>query len=239
MILSLRITILLAVSCCILSSTSMAAQLSPITIAYTLDLESDKLGNARLGKMETSLSKVDNGYSVTATTKAQGLAAILLGSSLQLSCQFDVEKGRAVTNKLQVGRANQTPYVADYDWAARKINFVDGESLDMPQGYILDDCSLPFVAALLKDTELSGEILYVLDAKKRRLRGYKHRSTQDEVISTPLGELNTLRITLEREFKPERTFTLWLSPDNDYLPLKMEERRKSRTTILMVDDIHS
>jgi hypothetical protein len=218
---------------------SHAKGLEPASIVYTLDLDSNLLGSARLGRMETVLTREGSVYSASATTKAQGIAAILMGSSLNLNCDFSIDNNRAIGISLDVGRKKDKKYQARYNWSNRKIEFKTGESLDMPQGYIIDDCNMPFVATLLKGKGLNDQTLYVLDAKKQRLRGYKHISTEPESIETPIGNKDTLKVVLEREFRPGRTFTLWLSPENNYLPIKMEEKRKSRTTILLVEEIKS
>lgn len=213
--------------------------LKPITIGYTVNLRSEKLGNATLGKLESTLTKTDNGFSVLSITKAQGIAAILMGSNMQLSCQFSVEDGRAISSSYSGGRKDSEDYTASFDWKNRKISFQDGESLDMPQGYLIDDCNMPYAAALLKGEDLLDETLYVLDGKKKRLRAYKLKSTSKEMLETKIGNLETVKVVLEREFNPEKTFSLWLSPDNFYVPIKMEEKRKSRTTIFLANKIES
>lgn len=222
------------------ASNSFADELEPITIGYTVNLESDKLGNATLGKLESRLTRNESGgFSVLSITKAQGIAAMLMGSNLQLTCEFDIQDGRAVSSSYSGGRKNSSDYGANFDWENRKISFDDGESLDMPQGYLIDDCTMPYAAALMKDKGLEDETLYVLDGKKKRLRAYKLKSTSAEKIETSIGSLDTIKVVLEREFKPEKTFSLWLSPDNYYVPIKMEEKRKSRTTIFLANSIDS
>jgi len=59
------------------------------------------------------------------------------------------------------------------------------------------------------------------------------------VLSTNVGDIETLKIVFERELLPERTITLWLSTENSYVPVKMEERRRKRTTTMLVDEINS
>lgn len=171
--------------------------------------------------------------------KGQGIAAILMGSNYQESCNFTVEDGRAISNKYSGGRNALEDYQVDFDWAERKINFSDGESLDMPKGYVVDNCNMFFAVALLRGEGLSTQPLYVVDGKKKRIRGYNLRDSSTEVLSTKVGEMNTVKIVLERELQPERTISLWLSPENAFVPLKMEERRRKRTTTMMVDQINS
>jgi len=220
--------------------TDLQAQsLEPISIAYKVSMVSDKYGNATLGKAQTTLTKTDTGFSAVSQTKAQGIAAILLGSNFQESCDFVIEHDQVVSDNYSGGRRDNTDYQVNFDWKDRKIKFSDGESLDMPKGYVVDNCNMPFAAAMLKGDGLSKQTLYIVDGKSKRIRGYNLKSTNEEILETNFGEIETVKVVLERELIPERTITLWLSPQNSHVPLKMEERRKKRTTTMMVDKIDS
>jgi hypothetical protein len=221
------------------TSAKAQASLEPVTIAYTINLVSDKYGNATLGKVETELDRTEQGYRVASATKAQGIAAILMGSNRQEACDFSVNQGRAVSRSYSGGRKDLNDYQVDFDWSARKILFGDGDSLDMPQGYVVDNCNMLFAAALLGDIEQLEESLYIVDGNKKRIRGYRLKSASNEILDTDFGRFNTRKIVFERELKPERTLTFWLAPKYDYMPLKMVERRNNRTTTFLVDKIES
>lgn len=222
-----------------LGSAANAQELDPISIAYTINLVSTKYGNATLGKVETELSKTKQGYAVFSETKAQGIAAILMGSNFQEACEFSVAQGRAVSQTYAGGRRDLSDYEVSFDWQTRKIMFSDGESLDMPTGYMVDNCNMLFAAALLGDIETLDESLYIVDGKKKRIRGYRLKSSTDEQLMTSFGEFDTRKIVFERELKPERTLTFWLSPKYSHVPLKMVERRNKRTITFLVDAITS
>ena len=210
-----------------------------IALTYTINLVSSKLGNATVGQLETTLTQEQGQYSVHSRTRAQGLAAILIGSDLQQNCTFDIQDGRVVSNDYSGGRKTSDDYQVSFDWNNRKINFTDGESLDMPQGYLIDLCNMSFAAALLKEDGLANDTLYVLDGKKKRILGYKLKESAKELIETPVGSFDTIKIVLEREFKPERTFSLWLSLNHDYVPIKMEDKRSSRTLTILANAIEN
>jgi hypothetical protein len=223
-----------------LPQIASAQELKPISIRYTVSFESEKYGSATLGRFETQLSQAkEGGYSVKSALQGQGIAAILMGSNYQESCDFSIENGRAISNNYAGGRKALEDYQVKFDWTERLIKFNDGESLDMPKGYVVDNCNMFFAAALLKGEGLSEQPLYIVDGKKKRIRGYNLRSSTNELLSTNFGDVNTLKIVLERELQPERTISLWLSPENSYMPLKMEERRRKRTTTMIVDQINN
>ncbi|MFT5571820.1 MAG: hypothetical protein ACI9FR_000741 [Cryomorphaceae bacterium] len=211
--------------------------IDPVEISYTLSMVSSSFGNATLGRIDSTLTKTDSGYAVMSVTKAQGMAAIIIGSNEQQACEFEINDGRAVPKSYGGGRIGKSDYDVDFDWAERKISFASGESIDMPKGYVVDNCIMPFAAAILKGEGLGEESMYVVDGKKKRIRGYTLSSSSEETLETVLGPKKTIKMVLAREFKPERTFTLWLSKDNQYIPIKMEEQRKSRTTTMMVNSL--
>jgi len=220
-------------------SAAKAETLAPVTIGYTLSMVSKTFGNATLGRIESTLNKTDSGYAVSTVTKVQGMAAIILGSNEEQNCEFIVDEQRTVPNTYNGGRIGKTDYEVRFDWPGRKLSFDSGESLDMPQGYVVDNCSMPFAAALLKGEGLSNESLYIVDGKTKRIRGYKLRSSTEEILETKIGSKRTVKMVLERETVPQRTLTFWLSVDDQYMPIKMEEKRKSRTTTMLVNSLES
>jgi len=229
-----RVLLLATLGSCI---NAQAQDLEPVSISYTMSYVGSRFGNATVGQLETTLTKEDDSYSVYSTTKTQGLAAILLGSDLQETCDFKIEDGRAQSSNYSGGSKEKTDYQASFNWLERKIILSNEESLDMPQGYMIDNCNLPYATALLKDQGEIGQALYVLT--EDRIRGYILKSSEQVNLETPVGEFSTVKIVLERELDPDKTLSLWLSSNHNYTPIKMEEKRESRTITLMVNRIDS
>lgn len=217
------------------SAARTASPLEPVSIEYKI--RSSKFGNATLGKVQSELSNTESGYSIKSVTKAQGMALLLMQSNIQESCEFEVVDGRAIARNYSGGTIDQTEYSVGYDWDQRKISLNDQESLDMPQGYVVDNCIMWFAAALLKGQLPEGEGVYIVDGKSKRIRGYKLRSSEEVTITTPLGDRDTIKMVLERELKPNRTLTFWLSKIDQYLPVRIEESRKSRTTTFEISEL--
>ncbi|HAU69247.1 MAG: DUF3108 domain-containing protein [Arenicella sp.] len=214
--------------------SASAYSLEPSTIVYQVELDSDRLGKATLGRVETQLSENDGRFSVASHTKAEGLAAILLGN-LTETCDFNIVDGRAQSQTYSGGRPSKTEYFVDFNWEERKIKFNGEETLDMPQGYLINNCNMPFALALLKDNEIT-ETVYIVDGKKTRIRGYRLKSKSREMLNTKIGSLDTVKIVFERDLKSEKTLTLWLSKKHYFLPVKMQERREDRITTMFVSE---
>ncbi len=210
-------------------------KLSPVSIEYKIRIS--KFGNAILGKAQSKLSLTPTGYAIETVTKAQGMALLLMQSNFQDTCEFEVQNGRAVARKYSGGTVKKTDYSVSYDWQNRKIRMSETLTLDMPQGYVVDNCIMWFATALLKGQIAEEELLYIVDGKSQVIRGYKMRSRSEEVIETALGEKNTIKLVLERELRPNRTLTFWLSKNDQHLPVRIEESRKSRTTTFEISEM--
>ena len=214
-------------------------EFSSVKISYLVDMVSKKWGNATLGNLETHIqTNGDDAYSVHSRTKTQGLASILLGSNIEETCDFTTDQSQVISKKYNSGESNNGNYdfSVKFDWEERKINF-DDTTLDMPQGYIVDNCNFPFAAAFSKGHQLKDKLIYVVDGKSKRIRGYKFNSLSDETLYTKLGKLDTLKVVLERELRPDRTFTFWLAKEKQFMPVKMEEKRESRTTTMLAQNL--
>lgn len=217
--------------------TAQASEFEPISISYSIGLDSSKFGNATLGKVNTTLSTTDNGYVIESVTRFQGMAAIITGNNHQESCEFEINDGKAITNRYSGGRIGKNEYAVDFDWQARKVSFDTDQSIELPQGYVVDNCVMWFATALLKGEGLGEQAMYVVDGKKKRIRGFTQRSSESVIIDTKLGKKETIKLVLERELRPDRTLTFWLSPEDQYLPLRIQESRKSRTTTFEVETL--
>ncbi|HDY84394.1 MAG TPA: DUF3108 domain-containing protein, partial [Methylophaga sp.] len=55
-----------------------------------------------------------------------------------------------------------------------------------------------------------------------KLKNYQIRVIGKETITTPLGEIDTIKLTRHRNKDEDRETTLWCSPALDYMPVKLE-----------------
>ena len=83
----------------------------------------------------------------------------------------------------------------------------------------------------------TDEPFYIVDAKTHRIRGYLVLNITNEMIGTEIGDLNTIKIEMQREAFPDRTLTLWLAEDEQYVLVRMVEKRSSRTTTVDIESI--
>lgn len=125
----------------------------------------------------------------------------------------------------------------DFDWVkglAESRSDGDAWQLPLSQG-VLD--KLSYSIQIGQDIAIKGleEFRYqVLDEEKFDEHVYQILSV--EVLDTPLGKLNTVKIERVRATDSRRRTTVWLASDWDYLLVRLEQVSSSGTqTELMID----
>lgn len=196
---------------------------------------------SNLGYIETTINHQDNIVDIKSVTKAEGMASIWLGGDLIQTCQFETRDNMIFSNTFGSQKEGKNKYtnLVEYDWDTRKISFNDEPAFDMPKGYIVDNCNFHFAAAYTEIDRLKNNSIYVMDGKKKRIRGYVFESATQEVLKTPLGEFDTTKIVLRRELDENKTFTFWVEVDKPFFPLKMMDSRKSGRRVMLIQNIET
>lgn len=214
-----------------IGSANAGALPDELTVIYRVEL-----GTSRLGRLVTTLRKSKNDYEVEAVTHAEGMAAILLGGTVRETCRFETNEGGIKPNKylrIKEGFGATTNHT-EFDWRQGTIKFADGSGEPIPKGYVVDNCSAPF--AYMRDGRngFDKQTLHIVGHK--RVRHYDLVGITPETLSIPLGDLKTLRVEHIRQGSDKR-FIVWLAPERDYLPVKIVEKRKSRTTSMIAEKV--
>jgi Protein of unknown function (DUF3108) len=65
-------------------------------------------------------------------------------------------------------------------------------------------------------------------AEKRKLKEYRFIPLGSELLDTPVGKLETIKIKRDRGADSKRQTTLWLAKDWDYLLVKIQQQEKGK-----------
>lgn len=118
----------------------------------------------------------------------------------------------------------------DFDWdAGLAQSRSDGDSWQLPlsQG-VLDKLSYSVQIGQDIATKDLKEFRYeVLD--EDRFDAHLYQITAREILDTPLGKLNTVKIERIRSSESRRRTTVWLASDWDYLLVRLEQISSSGT----------
>lgn len=225
-----RLTMFCGVLLLLLRTASAAPLPDHLTLTYKV-----MLGSATLGRLVTELSKVGDGYQVQARTRAEGLAAIILGGTVHETCSFQTgQNGLRPTHfeRSQRGFVSDTKHTAQFDWQKKRIIFSDGTPEAIPDGYITDNCSVPY--AYMRDGQDGFQKRTLHIVGYNRVRHFDLVGLRRETLKIPLGEFETIRVEHTRQGK-DRQFIVWLAVRHNNLPIKIMEKRSSRTTTMVAE----
>ena len=193
------------------------------------------LGAAELGSLSSKLERRGDHYEVTAETRAEGMASILLGGTIREICRFSVDRNVVTPDSYRIIREGRDAFdrSVSFDWEERRVLFSNGMKIVIPDGYIVDNCSLPFAFIIGGASTFEQRSLHVVGGNK--VRRFENPGISKEQLKTSLGEFDTIKIVHVRFDRPDRKLNVWLAPDRHNLPIKIVEQRKSRpdTTMLL------
>lgn len=195
-----------------------------------------RLFDTELGNLVTKLTRNgDNTYRVESETRAEGLAAILLGGSLHEECEFSVSDDLEVRpQRYRIEKEGRDAYshTAEFLWKQNKVRYEDGSSLDIPlAGYVIDNCTVPFAFTAADSIEVK-KYPYIHILGGERLRHYEDIKVSRETVEVPAGEFDTVRIDQQRVGSADKTLSIWVAPDKRNIAVKIEERRTMRVTTM-------
>ena len=194
------------------------------------------LGVAELGSLSSKLTKKqEDFYEVTAETRAEGMASILLGGTVRETCSFTVNENAVVPNSYRIVREGRDAFdrSAEFIWDERSVQLSNGEKVVIPEGYIVDNCSIPYAYMIGGAEIFENRNVHIVGGSK--VRQFEHIGLSEDRVTTPLGEFDTVKIEQVRFERPDRKLTVWLAPEKNNLPVKIVEQRSSRpdTTMLL------
>lgn len=209
-----------------------SAQLLPESAKLTYDVA---LYQTELGNLVTELHKNGDTYQVQAETRAEGLAAILLGGTLREECEFSVSDSLEVKPRhYSIEKEGRDAYshTAEFVWDDMKVHYDSGKSLDIPlAGYVIDNCTVPYAFAAAEKLSLK-EYPYIHILGGRSLRHYEDIEISEETIEVPAGTFETVRIDQRRVGNTDKSLSIWVAPTKRNIAVKIVERRKLRVTTM-------
>ena len=194
-----------------------------------------RLFGTDLGNLITRINRTGNVYHVDSQTRAEGLAAVLLGGSLREDCDFSVSDSMEIVPRhyhIEKDGRDGYSHSADFLWRQMKVRYKDGNVLKIPRkGYVIDNCTVPFAFAAADGVALKGYTsLHILGGQV--MRHFDNIKVSRETIRVPAGRFDTVRIDQQRVDSPDKTLTIWVAPKKRNIAVKIVERRNLRVTTM-------
>jgi hypothetical protein len=167
-----------------------------------------------------------------ANTEPSGLYALIRSETIHERSRLRID-GKALIPLLyryQRRGGKRARFVeVEFNWATKRVrNTAKGQSWEMqvPLG-TLDKFS--YLLALMRDLELGKTSLQYDIADGGHLKRYDIEILAREVVETPLGALEAVKV--RRKNRKSRTTTLWCATQLHHLPVKIEHSEKDGTTV--------
>lgn len=211
-----------SLSAVLLSALISVAQAAPPAFQVTYSVEYSGL---TLGNMQSNLSYSGNNYTYQKSAKANGLAALVSGNTIN-------ERSTGVKQGSQL---KSTSYL--YDFKSKRKTRKDQFTINNTQvsgnydnnAYSLTvpaNTSDPMLVELkIMDDLAANRPLNYQVTEKGKLKTYQFKRLGKEKISTPAGDYNAEKIQMVRT-DDERETTFWLAPELNYLPVQAEHNEK-------------
>lgn len=192
----------------------------------------------RIGESTQSLERTDAGYRFQSVTEARGIIARLaFPRPLVEESLFEMHDGapRPLEFRFEDGtRKGEDNVAIEFDWTAgvARVTAKDGR-VDLPlEPGVHDRATLQLVLMLElgRMTEPTSHAL-IDDAS---VKSYSYEIAGRETLVTPAGTHDTIKVVQRREGSSRHTI-IWLAPELDHLPVKIEQHRDDEilTTLLL------
>jgi hypothetical protein len=204
------------------------AQNTPL-LEYVAQYEASANGLAATATR--SLSKIDESSyrlsnSLEASIAGQALA------NLEQASEFIID-GKLVVPlnySYQISGVSRASHAIFFNWDAEVALSTEGDEswqLPLKEG-VMDQLSYQVAIrqALIDNTEEETNFLFeVVDGDAIQMQEY--RLVGEEIISTPLGELSTLKLERDRSASDERVTEIWLAIEWNFLITRIEQLNSS------------
>jgi len=193
-----------------------------------------KLKGIQAGELKRSLVTQEDGTRhFSSSSKAKGVFAFFKPDVVEEDSLFQLENNKIIPLSYMYQRTGgkKEKYLSlNFDWEKHKVRIDDKKH---PWTLSLEENTLDklvYQLALMSDLTTGQTEFNYKVADGGKLKMYKIATTGDtEVITTPLGKIDAIKLIRLRDKKSGRQTTLWCAPALNFLPIKLEHIEKDGT----------
>ena len=191
---------------------------------------------AKVAKMQRRFSQLDDGqYFYRSETRTTGLVSLFRKDHIIEETTWKLSEQElfpSIYTYKHTGGKKERHVVVDFDWDSKTItNSLNGSSWEMPtQARIMD--KLLYQLAIMKDLKAGKRPLSYTIADGGKIKPYNFEVLGEEIIETPLGEFETIKLFRHKP-NSRRQSTLWCASKLNYLPVRLENIEKDGAKTLV------
>ncbi|MCL5975370.1 MAG: DUF3108 domain-containing protein [Gammaproteobacteria bacterium] len=220
-----------------MSSLAFAQDLEDYSAKYQIEMN-----GLQAGELTQQLETLSDGlHRFRSVTKAKGVVAMFRRDTVKETSLWTLAEQQIQPHQYLYQRngGKKDKYLRmDFDWPATKVQIDDKVhpwELDIEPG-TLEKHIYQVQLRLDLQQDPNQKVFNYLIADGGRIKHYQIERLEQETISTPLGKIDTVKFTRQRDrdSDKDRETTLWCAPELGYLPVKLEHVEKDGTKFTAV-----
>jgi len=178
-------------------------------------------GNFSLGTGTEVLETNGRSYSIVSQTHPTGIVALIPKARIRRESRGMITAQGLRPQQFLDQRGKDEPAVAKFDWEKKLITFERGGSA--PQSEALPNTAYDrlCIAYNFVFHQPQGDDFEFSMTDGKRLSDYRYMMVGKEILNTPMGKMQTVHWTKQREKDTDRGADLWLATDQYYLPVRI------------------
>lgn len=217
------------------SATAEAQPPPDFEVGYSL-----YMSGIKVAKVKRRFSRSDNGaYRYRSEANTTGLIALFRDDRI-----VEESRGHINGNDIQpefykysrTGSKKARDVSIDFNWDKNQVtNRVDGDAWKMEvEPGILDKLLYQFI--IMRDLKENKSPLAYTVADGGKVKTYHFESLGREVIHTPLGDMETIKLGRHKSGS-KRELIIWCAPDLHYLPVKVKDMEEDNNYVAVINSI--
>jgi hypothetical protein len=177
-------------------------------------------GNFGLGTGTEVLESDGKSYSIVSQTHPTGIAALIPKARIRRESRGMITSQGLRPQQFLEQRGKDEPAVAKFDWEKKLITF---EREGKAQSEALPNITYDrlCIAYNFAFRQPQGDDFQFSMTDGKRLSEYRYVLVGKEILKTPMGEVQTVHWTKQREKETDRGADLWLATDQYFLPVRI------------------
>jgi len=205
--------------------TTYASEIPDFSANYLV-----QLNGLQAGELKRSLSTQDNGTRLfKSETQAKGVFAFFKPDLVEESSVFQSHGDLIIPLSYLYQRSGgkKDKYLSlDFNWQQQQVHIDDKKQ---PWSLAIEPSTLDklvYQLVLMSDLNEDKAHYSYRIADGGKLKTFNINIIEHELISTPLGQIDTMKLIRERQHSKGRQTILWCAPALHYLPVKLEHTEK-------------
>lgn len=207
--------------CLAIGTPVYADSLKPFNANYVVAMDKEVIVNTTISLRKTN----GNTWEYRSFSKPTGWFASIMGLSVTETSTLQNQDDRLRVTDYRYDRTGKSKHVhLKFDWQNMSVtNSINGDQWTMPVPEGTTD-KLSIILVLMTHLKKQSADASFPVADGGRLKYYDFTIAAKELLKTSIGNINSIKIHRNKRGRSDKTTTLWLAPDLDFLLLKMEKQ---------------